>query len=158
MTHLFAPQSPTVWSSELGEFINEDHRRFAEILHDLKPTYSLQYIPKAQRESVEDRANPWRIIDSPPGVSPYLVRTMTEVEMNNPQEILAWLFAGDIVRHGTDAVLRQIEAKENAARLMELKRQEDELEDILEHTAFLASGGRNRLHTIRTGKGEKVER
>lgn len=158
MTHLFAPQSTTVWSSELKEFVNDDHRRFAEILSDLKATYSLQYIPVAQRATAHDRESPWRIIDSPEGAAPYVVRMMTDLEMNNPQDILAWLFAGDIVRHGSANVIASIEARENAAKLMSLKRQEDELEDIIEHTAFMVSGGRNKLHTITTASGEKVNR
>ena len=66
--------SANVYSSELGEFINEDHRRFAEILHDLKPSYSLQYIPKNARVTEDDRVKPWRIIDAPDGYEPYIVR------------------------------------------------------------------------------------
>jgi hypothetical protein len=38
-----------------------------------------------------------------------------------------------------------------------LKRQEDELEDRIEMIEFLASGGRNKLHTV-THNGKKFER
>lgn len=147
-----------VWNSDLGEFINEDHRRFAEILRDLKPTYSLEYIPVSARETAEDREKPWRIIDSPDGLQRYVVRYMSEAEMLNPTAILSWLLAGDIVRHGAENVLRRIESEENARKLMELKRQEDELEDRIEYASFLVSGGRDKKHTINLGEGRKLER
>lgn len=150
--------SANVYSSELGEFINEDHRRFAEILRDLKPTYSLQYIPKNARETEDDRLKPWRIIDAPEGYEPYIVRYMSEVEMNDPQGILAWLIEGDVVRHGAQNIVRSIEARENARKLMEYKRQQDDLDDRIDHAAFLATGGRNKLHTIKLGDGRKMER
>lgn len=158
MTNLFAPQGAQVWNSDLGEFINEDHRRFAEILHDLKPTYSLEYIPIAARETEQDRAKPWRIVDSPDNLAPYVVRYLSETEMLNPQAILSWLLAGDIVRHGAASVLQRIEAEENARRLMDLKRQEDEMADRIEYAAFLTSGGREKKHTLNLGDGRKIDR
>ena len=77
--------------------------------------------------------------------------------MKNPHKIIAWLFEGDVVSHGAENVLRRIEAEENAKKLMDLKRQEDELEDRIEYGAFLMSGGRNKLHTVKHD-GKKFER
>jgi hypothetical protein len=150
-------QSPQVYNAELGEFVSDDHQRFAEVLKDLKPTYNLVYIPQKDRTTPQDHEKPWAILDKPDNQREYIVRTMSDAEMKEPHKILAWLFDGDIVRHGADNVLKRIEAEENAKQLLELKRQEDDYEDRIEMIEFLASGGRNKKHTI-THNGKKFER
>jgi hypothetical protein len=150
-------QSPQVYNAELGEFVSDDHQRFAEILKDLKPTYNLVYIPQKDRTTPQDHEKPWAILDKPDNQREYIVRTMSDAEMKEPHKIIAWLFDGDIVRHGAQNVLKRIEAEENAKKLMELKRQEDDYEDRIEMIEFLASGGRNKKHTI-THNGKKFER
>jgi len=150
-------QSAQVFNSELGEFVRDDHRRMAEVLQDLKPTYSLVYIPVKDRTTPEDHQKPWAILDTPPNMPDYIVRYLSEEEMKEPHKIIAWLFDGDIVRHGADNVLKRIEAEENAKKLMDLKRKEDELEDIIELGEFMMSGGREKKHTF-THNGKKFER
>jgi hypothetical protein len=150
-------QSPQVYNSELKEFVSSDHQHFAEILQELKPTYSLVYIPKSARTAPEDDAKPWAILDKPENQREYIVRTMSDAEMKEPHKILAWLFDGDIVRHGAENVFKRIEAEENAKKLLELRKQEDDLEDRIEMIEFLASGGRGKKHTI-THNGKKFER
>jgi hypothetical protein len=150
-------QSPQVYNAELGEFVSDDHQRFAEVLKDLKPTYNLVYIPQKDRTTPQDHEKPWAILDKPDNQREYIVRTMSDAEMKEPHKIIAWLFDGDIVRHGAENVLKRIEAEENAKQLMELKRQEDDYEDRIEMIEFLASGGRNKKHTI-THNGKKFER
>lgn len=150
-------QSSQVYNSDLGEFVSEDHIRFAQILKDLKPTYSLVYIPVKDRTTPEEKQKPWAIIDKPENMQEYVVRFLSEQEMKEPHKIIAWLFDGDVVRHGADNVLKRIEAEENAKKLMEFKRQEDELEDRIEFGAFLATGGRDKKHTF-THNGKKFDR
>jgi hypothetical protein len=150
-------QSTQVFNSDLGEFVREDHVHFAQILKDFKPTYNLVYIPVKDRTTPEEKQKPWAILDKPDNLPEYVVRYMSEEDMKNPHKILAWLFEGDIVRHGAENVLKRIEAEENAKKLMELKRQEDELEDRIEFGAFVMSGGRDKLHTVRHD-GKKFER
>ncbi len=150
-------QSAQVFNSDLGEFVREDHVHFAQILKDLKPTYNLVYIPVKDRTTPEEKQKPWAILDKPDNMPEYIVRYMSEQEMKEPHKIIAWLFEGDVVRHGADNILKRIEAEENAKKLMELKRQEDELEDRIEFGAFIMSGGRDKLHTVRHD-GKKFER
>jgi hypothetical protein len=150
-------QSPQVYNAELGEFVSDDHQRFAQVLKDLKPTYNLVYIPQKDRTTPEDHQKPWAILDKPDNQREYIVRTMSDEEMKEPHKILAWLFDGDIVRHGAENVLKRIEAEENAKQLMELKRQDDDLEDRIEIIEFLASGGRDKKHTV-TYNGKKFSR
>jgi hypothetical protein len=150
-------QSPSVYNSELGEFVSDDHVRLAQVLKDLKPTYSLVYIPVKNRTTPEEKLKPWAIMDKPDNLPEYAVRFLSDEDMKTPHKIIAWLFDGDVVRHGADNVLKRIEAEENAKKLMEFKRQEDELEDRIEYGAFLISGGRNKLHTVKHN-GKKFER
>ena len=146
-----------MYNSDLGEFVRDDHMRFAEILQDLKPTYSLVYIPVKDRKTPEEHQKPWAILDKPDNLPEYIVRYMSEEEMKEQHKILAWLFDGDIVRHGADNVLRRIEAEEQAKQLLELKRREDELEDRIEIAEFFVSGGRDKKHTF-TYNGKKYNR
>jgi len=150
-------QSPQVYNAELGEFISDDHQRFAEVLKDLKPTYNLVYIPQKDRTTPEDHEKPWAILDKPDNQREYVVRTMSDAEMKEPHKILAWLFDGDLVRHGAQNVLRRIENEEKAKQLMEFKRREDELEDMIDYADFLFTGGRDKKHTI-SHNGRKIER
>lgn len=150
-------QSAQVYNSDLGEFVRDDHMRFAEILQDLKPTYKLVYIPVKDRSTPEEHLKPWAILDKPENLPEYIVRYISEEEMKEPHKILAWLFDGDIVRHGADNVLRRIEAEEQAKQLLELKRREDELEDRIEIAEFFVSGGRDKKHTF-TYNGKKYNR
>lgn len=150
-------QSPQVYNAELGEFVSDDHQRFAEVLKDLKPTYNLVYIPQKDRTTPEDHDKPWAILDTPDNQREYIVRTMSEAEMKEPHKILAWLFDGDLVRHGAENVLRRIENEEKAKQLMEFKRREDELEDMIDYADFLFTGGREKKHTV-THNGRKFER
>jgi hypothetical protein len=78
--------------------------------------------------------------------------------MKNPTAVLQWIFAGDLEKNRPKDVLARIEAEQTAAELMKLKRQEDDLEDRIEHVTFLASGGRDKKHTINLGEGRKIER
>ena len=137
--------------------MREDHIRFAQILQDFKPTYSLVYIPVKDRSTPEEQQKPWAIIDKPENMQEHVVRFLSEEEMKEPHKIIAWLFDGDVVRHGADNILRRIEAEENAKKLLELKRREDELEDRIEFGAFIATGGRDKKHTF-THNGRKFER
>lgn len=150
-------QSAQVYNAELGEFISEDHQHFAEILKDLKPTYNLVYIPKKDRTMPEEHQKPWAILDTPENQREYIVRLLSDEEMKEPHKILAWLFDGDLVRHGPQNVLKRIENEEKARQLMEFKRREDELEDMMEYAEFLLKGGRDKKHTV-THNGRKYER
>lgn len=140
---------PQVWNSDHGQFINENHRRFAEILSDFKPTYSLVFIPEADRTTEEDHSKPFAILDSPDNAPAYIVRYMSAKEMEAPEKIIAWLFMGDTVRHGADNVFARIQAEEDAKKLMEMKSREAELEDMAEFAEFILKGGNSKLHTFK---------
>jgi hypothetical protein len=153
----FLGQSPNVYNPDLGEFVREDHMHLAQVLKDLKPTYNLVYIPVKDRTTPEEKQKPWAILDWPDNLPEYVVRYLSEEEMKQPHKVLAWLFDGDIVRHGAENVLKRIEAEENAKKLLDFKRQEEELEDRIDYADFLFTGGRDKKHTI-SHNGKKFER
>lgn len=146
--------SGQVWSSERGEFISQDHARLASTLQDYNPNLSLVYIPMKDRTVTDTK--PFAILESRPGFPPQIIRYLSESDMLNPQSILAWVFDGDVARHGVSTIMSRIENAEAAERLLALKRQEDDIEDRIELSAFLVSGGRNKLHTVKHN-GQKFE-
>lgn len=148
--------SGLVWNSERNEFISTEHQAFAGILKDYNPNLSLVYIPAAEREA--DIQFPFAIVEQAPGKEPYIVRYMTEQQMLRPQDILAWLFEGDLRRHRPVDVLARIELQEKAEELLKLKQREEELDDIADHVAFVSTGGRDKLHTFKMDKNTTIRR
>lgn len=138
-----------IYNTEQQEFISGKHQRFAEILHDYNPYLSLSWIPPKAR-AAED-VKPFAIIDSSPWHEPHVVRYLTETELDRPDQILAWIFEGDLSKHSKASVLRRMELQELSAQLMDNKRQQEELDDRMEKGAFLISGGREGKHFIREG-------
>lgn len=129
-------RSAQVYNSDLGEFISEKHAHFAQILQDYKPTLSLVYIPKKDRDTTDTK--PWAILDSPANLPAHIIRYMSDAEMEDPAKILAWIFEGDLDRHRPNDVFARMEAKRAAEELMNLKKQEEELADYLDLFEFAA--------------------
>ena len=155
MTHLFATAEGGTYDSELGEFISDAHVHLAAVIHDYKPTLSLVYIPKKDQTGFE---KPWAIVERDFRFGENIIRYLSTEEMQNPASILAWLFEGDQDKQGTKSVLQTIENHARAQQLLDLKKQEEELEDMIDHMEFYTSGGRDKKHTIQHAKGVKVER
>lgn len=118
-------QSSTVWNSDLGEFVSDAHSHLAAVLQDYKPTLSLVYIPKKDRDATDTK--PWAILDSPANMPTHIIRYLSDVEMQNPSEILAWIFEGDLNKHRPDDIFARMETKRMAHELLNLKQQEEEL-------------------------------
>lgn len=133
--------SSQVWNSDLGEFISDAHVHLAQVLNDYKPTFSLVYIPKADRDA--DDTKPWAILDSPANMPPHIVRYLSDAEMQRPAEVLAWIFEGDLDKHRPDDVFARMELKRQAEELMNLKKQEEELADHMELIEFAAKTNKN---------------
>lgn len=142
-----ALSSSGTWDSTSGAFINDDHRRLAEILHDYNPYFSLVWIPPSDR-TVED-VKPYAIVDNSPNVESYIMRTLSEEEMKNPTAILQWVFEGDLNRNRPGDVLAKIEAEELARKLMDTKREEDFIAAQEDLMAFMVSGGREKKHYVK---------
>jgi hypothetical protein len=152
----FLGKSAVSWNSDLNEFISDSHAHLAAILHDYKPTFSLVYIPKNARSASDTK--PWAILDSPDNLPEHIIRYLSDEDMKDPAAILKWVFLGDLARHGNKNVMARMEAEQAAEDLLNFKRQEEELEDRIDHMAFLVSGGRERKNRVQIGRGEWVNR
>lgn len=133
----YLDQTAGVWDSESGEFLNSDHQRLAEILKDYNPYMSLVWIPTKNRDDTDTK--PYAILSEIPGKPRHIVRYLSEMEMRNPAEVLAWVFEGDVTRHRPEDIISRIESRERAQKLMDLKKQQEDAEARMDFVAFAAS-------------------
>src|SRR5690242_16684622 len=107
-----------VYSEEAKCFVSSKMQRLGEILLDYDPYLTLRWIPPNARTS-EDSL-PYCIVHEIPGNKPYVVKYFGELD--DPQDILAQVFAGDNKNHD---VMRELDAKNAAAEAFRLKEQID---------------------------------
>lgn len=136
-----------VFSQEHGEFLSSNATRLAEILHDYNPYLELVFIPSSKRDDTD--THPFAIKDNSPWRKPYIVRHISEREIEDPQRILEWLFEGDLSKHGLSDIMARSKAHEAAVELLKLKRENDIAEERQELAAALISGGRDKLNAFR---------
>ena len=127
----------TTWNSELGCFISDAHVHLAQILKDYNPHFSLLFIPPKDRDATDSK--PWAILDSSPARPPYIMRYLSDAEMENPREIIEWVFLGDLSKHRPNDVFDRMQARERAEELLKLKAQEERLEDAQEFAEYAFS-------------------
>lgn len=131
-----------VYDSRTRDFISSKHMHFAEILHDYNPTLSLEFVPSLER--TEEDTKPFRIVENPTDDRPrQIVRYLSEREMDNPQEILLWIWEGDFRKHSPDAIFNRLEARRIANELLKEKNLEDERAERVDLLTELARGGRH---------------
>lgn len=135
------------YSQEHGEFLSSKAARLAEVLKDYNPYLELAFIPSSKRDETDTR--PFAIRDNSPWRGGYIVRHISEAEMERPDEILRWLFEGDLSKHGVSEVMARQKAKEAADQLLNLKREQDIAAERQELMASLVSGGRDKKNTYR---------
>ncbi len=126
--------------TESGVFVSENMVRLNEILQDYDPYLELHWIPPKDRVAA-DNTPPYRIIHCPPGKQAYVVMHITEVEANNPQEILARLFAGD---NWGKNVLADLEYRDTAAKAFMLKQHAEQMEESHDKFHFLFNTSRSK--------------
>jgi hypothetical protein len=139
---MFDPAVPT----ESGHWVSEGFERLARIVYDYDPQFELRWIPPEHRTSLEDTANPYAIWDT---VTNTLIFTASD--RDTPEDILTRLFQGDN-KHGN--VLDRLEARNAAAKALEMKAKMDEAEEKREYAAWLIETQKN---YIQLGKGRKVD-
>jgi len=123
-THL--SENATVWDSATGAFISTAHQRLAEVLNEYNPYFSLVFIPPANRDATDTK--PFAILDSSPGKPKHIIRYLSEREMENPSEIIGWIFNGDMSKHRPVDVFQRLENERVAKELLDLKAREEEAE------------------------------
>lgn len=140
-------ESAGTWDSGQGAFISSRHQRLAELLQQYNRNFSVVWVPPKDRD--ETVRFPFAILDSTPGIKPYVMRYLTEEQMQDPGEILAWIFEGDLSKHRPVDVLERLDLRERAERLLVAKKHEEVLAEERDKLDFLA---RTPLHSFTIGK------
>lgn len=153
MVTLFS--SSQVYDATLGEFVSDDHVRLARVINDYKPTLSLVYVPRANRDASDTK--PWAILERDERFGEHVIRYLSDEEMKRPNEVLAWIFAGDQDKHDRREIIARFDLEERAKQALSMQREMDEREDQRDAMAFLASGGRERRHYVKHN-GHKIAR
>lgn len=107
-----------VYSEEAKCFISSKLQRLGEILLDYDPYLTLRWIPPVGRTS--DDSLPYCVVHDAPGAKPYVVKYFGELD--DPEDILAQIFAGD---NKNQSVLDKLEKKNAAAEAFRMKEQLD---------------------------------
>lgn len=138
-----------VWDSRSGAFLNADHQRLAEVLHDYDPTLSLVWIPPKNRDATDTK--PYAIMGHNPRFGPHIIRFLSEEEMKDPASILAWVWSGDTSKREPGEILRGIEKREAAEQVLAMKKRLDEAQDVQDFVEF-AVGDRSPHFMRHNGK------
>jgi hypothetical protein len=112
-----------------GYFVNETHRRVAEIIADYDPHLRLAFIPYSQRDPNDPLEKPFAVIDTRPTLGPHFVMFADESEISDGS-LLARLFNNDLEKVDVGARLK---AQQEAQEIMRLKEQieaQEQIEDI----------------------------
>jgi ribosomal protein S28E/S33 len=112
-----------------GMMLSAEHMRIAEIIQDYDPYLELIWIPPNQRD--HNDTFPFAVRHNPPGKESYIVFKLRETEVDH--RVLARLFRGD---NSKGDILSVIESEEAARRLLEMKKQKDEMEEARELAAW----------------------
>lgn len=119
-----------IYSEEAQCFVSSKLQRLGEILLDYDPYLTLRWIPPGARSS-EDSL-PYCVVHEAPGAKSYVVKYFGELD--EPEDILAQVFAGDN-KHGN--VLAKLDAKNAAAEAFRLKEQLDQQMESADMFHFL---------------------
>lgn len=130
------------YSTEHGEFLSSKASRLAEVLRDYNPYLELVFIPRSKRDASD--THPFAIKDTSPWRGGYIVRHLTEGEMDNPQAVLKWLFEGDLSKHGLSEIQARAKAEEMSSQILQAKRDAEIAEERQELAAAIIAGGRDR--------------
>lgn len=104
---------------ESGYFVNSNHQRMAEIVHDFDPHLIVQWIPPAMRTTEEDKKHPYRIIHDGTGAAqgqPYEVMRLSEEDMDG--RVIEKLF---LLRVDKNDIPARIKAQYDALKAIGMK-------------------------------------
>lgn len=120
--------------SEMGDWINEDFARLAEIIKDYDPGLELRWIPPEKRTDV-DTSRPYCVVDTRRN---YIVFYASELD--TPEEILTKLWTGDNTKGDLN---KKLDAFDAAQKAMKLKREIDKREELMDQVEWLIGTKKN---------------
>lgn len=139
--------------TEQGYFVSDKMLRLHEIIQDFDPYLHLEWIPPDKRAAQD--GPPYRLVHAPPASQAYVVMHLTELDANNPENILARLFAGD---SWNKDVVKTMDAKNAAHKAFNLKEQQDAMEERHDMAHFLLSNrSKNWVNWRDPATGERMK-
>lgn len=124
-------------------WVSESFMRLAEVIKQYDPYLELRWIPPGKRTRADKK--PYVVVDTRNNESIFYAD-----ETETPTEILRRLF---MIDNKNGNVLSRIEAEDAARKVMEYKKQMDEMEQAMDETKFLMQ---TPLNTIRFN-GKKLD-
>lgn len=134
--------------TETGHWVSEQFARLAEILKDYDDGLELRWIPPEMRTSEDGK--PYAIVHRNPQGYEYVVKYAGELD--NPQRILADLWAGDTSKGNVLGYLDSLDAANDAFRM---KKQVEQAEERQEFIEYLMRTDKNFIKTDNPITGEK---
>jgi len=109
-------------ATESGHFINEAHRRIAEIIADYDPNLRLAFIPESERDRDDSTEKPFAVIDLGDGTrEPHAIFFADSCD----ERLLARVFENDL---GRVDVRARLEAEETARQAIEYKKKMERMD------------------------------
>lgn len=130
------------FDKESGYILHAQHQRIAEIIHDYNPELELVWIPPDRRDAEDTK--PFAVIHRQRDGQQYPVFFIAEDEMDH--RVLGRIFAADMRKHNPNNVIREIEAYENAQRILEAKAYEEKKAEALDLAKHVL---KSKLHKYR---------
>lgn len=131
-----------------NDFISTKHEQFDGLLHDYDPNFSCIFVPAEHRERDLSEFC-YAIVATEPNRQPYVVRWLTAPMLDDPAQILAWLWAGDVRRQGKTTILDRLDAEEKFRKAAKLRAEAEIQAEQRDLLVNIIKGGRNRLHTYK---------
>lgn len=125
--------------AEDGHWVNEKFARIAEIINDFDHRLQLVWIPPENRTQFDIR--PYGILHSGDDGQQKMVMLIKEEELD--ERVIEALFLGDTTKNN---VLERLEAKEQAARVLQYK---EEMEAAEERRDFIKTVVKSGKHSFR---------
>lgn len=126
-----------------GQFVSQRVAQVVEAIRDYSPEIEVQWIPPAARGPEQDA---FRVMHYPPGGEPYVIFHVKD-ESEFDARVLKRIIAGD-QRNGK-VTLSEVEAAEEAARLIARQRVLDEQEEAIDKMYHIL---RSPLNTYKVDK------
>ncbi len=114
-----------------GQMLSAEALRIAEIIHDYDPRLELAWVPPNVRTANEE--HPYAVIYNDPNGKRDVVMRLRETELDH--RVLARLWETDTAKGSN--ILSSIEAEEAARQAIELKKQQEDLEEKRELAAWM---------------------
>jgi hypothetical protein len=120
----------------IDEWVSAEFQRLAEVLSDYDPYLALEMVPRQEWDHLIDKSKVFRVVDTKRNKIVLYANQLTA-----PQEILARVWSMD---QQYNKVITNLNAANDAALALQMKRHTDELEEQKDLALFIAKNQKSR--------------